>query len=140
MDIERGTELRDDLLLDAVHFVGHERPLGMAVAEADGQTDLVRRDGRTGKAVPELEALEERRVQPGQDPDDLLKGQGPDAVRAVVEAAQPLSEMLWQRALAGNDRSTPERRAQFERDLRSAPRLGERPYQAARLHEIEVQP
>ena len=37
----------------------------------------------------------------GQDPDDLLKAQGPDAVRAVVEAAQPLSEMLWQRALAG---------------------------------------
>ena len=55
----------------------------------------------------------------GQDPDDLLKAQGPDAVRAVVEAAQPLSEMLWQRALAQNDRSTPERRAQFERDLRS---------------------
>ena len=55
----------------------------------------------------------------GQDPDDLLKAQGPDAVRAVVEAAQPLSEMLWQRALSQNDRSTPERRAQFEQDLRS---------------------
>jgi DNA primase len=55
----------------------------------------------------------------GQDPDDLLKSQGPDAVRAVVEAAQPLSEMLWQRALTQNDRSTPERRAQFEKDLRS---------------------
>jgi DNA primase len=27
--------------------------------------------------------------------------------------------MLWQRALSQNDRSTPERRAQFERDLRS---------------------
>jgi DNA primase len=55
----------------------------------------------------------------GQDPDDLLKAQGPEAVRAVIEAAQPLSEMLWQRALSQNDRSTPERRAQFERDLRS---------------------
>ena len=55
----------------------------------------------------------------GQDPDDLLKAQGPEAVREVVEAAQPLSEMLWQRALAQNDRSTPERRAQFERDLRN---------------------
>ncbi|WP_421694474.1 DNA primase [Aestuariivirga sp.] len=55
----------------------------------------------------------------GQDPDDLLKSAGPDAVRAVVEAAQPLSEMLWQRALTQNDRSTPERKAQFEKDLRS---------------------
>ena len=55
----------------------------------------------------------------GQDPDDLLKAQGADALRAVIAAAQPLSDMLWQRALAGNDRSTPERRAQFEREIRS---------------------
>ncbi|MGA7269304.1 MAG: DNA primase [Aestuariivirga sp.] len=55
----------------------------------------------------------------GQDPDDLLKAEGPDAVKAVVEAAQPLSEVLWQRALAENDRATPERKAQFERDLRN---------------------
>ena len=55
----------------------------------------------------------------GQDPDDLLKAQGADAVRAVVEAAQPMSDMLWNRALAQNDRSTPERRAMFERDLRN---------------------
>jgi DNA primase len=55
----------------------------------------------------------------GQDPDDLLKSEGPEAVRAVIAAAQPLSDMLWQRALSLNDRATPERRAQFEKDLRS---------------------
>jgi DNA primase len=55
----------------------------------------------------------------GQDPDDLLKAQGPQAVKDVVAAAQPLSEVLWQRALAENDRATPERKAQFERDLRN---------------------
>ncbi len=55
----------------------------------------------------------------GQDPDDLLKAKGAEAVKTVVEAAQPLSAMLWNRALEENDRSTPERRAQFERDLRS---------------------
>jgi DNA primase len=55
----------------------------------------------------------------GQDPDDLLKAEGPEALRAVIDAAQPLSDMLWQRALSQNDRSTPERRAQFEQDLRS---------------------
>jgi len=54
----------------------------------------------------------------GQDPDDLLKAQGPEAVRAVIAAAEPLSEMIWRRALAENDRATPERRAQFEKDLR----------------------
>jgi DNA primase len=55
----------------------------------------------------------------GQDPDDLLKAEGPAAVKAVVAAAQPLSDVLWERALAENDRATPERRAQFERDLRA---------------------
>ncbi|MFN0190904.1 MAG: DNA primase [Aestuariivirga sp.] len=55
----------------------------------------------------------------GQDPDDLLKSSGADAVRTVVEQAQPLSEVLWRRALAENDRATPERKAQFERDLRN---------------------
>ncbi len=55
----------------------------------------------------------------GQDPDDLLKAAGAEAVRAVIAAAQPLSEVLWQRALSQNDRSTPERRARFESDLRS---------------------
>jgi len=55
----------------------------------------------------------------GQDPDDLLKSQGADALRQVVAGAQPLSDMLWQRALAGNDRATPERKAQFERELRA---------------------
>ena len=55
----------------------------------------------------------------GQDPDDLLKAQGADALRAVIAASQPLSDMLWQRALNQNDRATPERRAQFERELRS---------------------
>jgi DNA primase len=54
----------------------------------------------------------------GQDPDDLLKGQGPEAVKAVIAAAVPLSEVVWQRALSENDRTTPERKAQFEKDLR----------------------
>ncbi len=54
----------------------------------------------------------------GLDPDDLLKAQGPDAVKAVVAAAEPLSDVIWRRALTENDRSTPERKAQFEKDLR----------------------
>lgn len=73
-------------------------------------------------ALPLLEAGHSLRfalLPEGQDPDDLLKSEGPDAVRGIIASAQPLSEVLWQRALAQNDRSTPERRAQFERDLRS---------------------
>lgn len=53
----------------------------------------------------------------GLDPDDLLKAQGAEAVKLVLASAEPLSAVLWRRALAANDRSTPERRAQFEREV-----------------------
>jgi DNA primase len=59
----------------------------------------------------------------GQDPDDLLKAEGPEAVKAVITAAEPMAAVLWQRALNDNDRSTPERRALFERDLKNLIRL-----------------
>ncbi|MEE4237042.1 MAG: DNA primase [Anderseniella sp.] len=53
----------------------------------------------------------------GQDPDDLLGSGGPEAVRQAIEAAEPMADMLWRRALSANDRSTPERKARFEADL-----------------------
>ena len=59
----------------------------------------------------------------GQDPDDLLKSEGPEAVKAVIQAAEPMAAVLWQRALNENDRTTPERRALFERDLKTLIRL-----------------
>ena len=55
----------------------------------------------------------------GQDPDDLLKTEGAEALRTVVAAAEPMASVLWRRALDENDRTTPERRAAFERDLKS---------------------
>lgn len=54
----------------------------------------------------------------GKDPDDLLRSDGVEAVRSVVTAAEPMAEVLWQRALSQNDRSSPERKASFEKDLR----------------------
>jgi DNA primase len=59
----------------------------------------------------------------GQDPDDVLKAEGPQALNAVIEAALPMAQVLWDRALNENDRSTPERRALFERDLKNRARL-----------------
>ena len=56
-------------------------------------------------------------ISDGQDPDSLLRSEGADAVKAVIEAAEPMSDVLWRRTLEGNDRATPERRARLERDL-----------------------
>jgi DNA primase len=62
----------------------------------------------------------------GQDPDDLLRSEGAEAVRGAIEGARTMSDVLWMRALEVNDRSTPEKRAQFERDLISeVNRIGE---------------
>jgi DNA primase len=54
----------------------------------------------------------------GKDPDDLLRSDGPEALKAIVSAAEPLLDVFWRRALSENDRATPERKAAFERDLR----------------------
>jgi DNA primase len=50
----------------------------------------------------------------GQDPDDLLRSAGRDAVVDVIEAAKPLAAMLWTRETEGHSFDTPERRAALE--------------------------
>jgi DNA primase len=55
----------------------------------------------------------------GLDPDDLIRARGRDAFAEVVAAARPLVDMLWTREAESTDRSTPERRAQFEARIRA---------------------
>ena len=50
----------------------------------------------------------------GQDPDDLVRSSGPEAVREVIAAARPLAAMLWARETEGHSFDTPERRAALE--------------------------
>ncbi len=47
----------------------------------------------------------------GEDPDSLIQGQGPVALRAVLAAARPLSELLWLIETDGRRFETPERQA-----------------------------
>jgi DNA primase len=54
----------------------------------------------------------------GKDPDDLVKGDGPEAFRAVLDEARPLADLLWMRETAGGVFDTPERRAELEKTLR----------------------
>ena len=50
----------------------------------------------------------------GQDPDDLVRSAGRDAVNDVIAAARPLADMLWARETEGHSFATPERRAALE--------------------------
>jgi len=54
----------------------------------------------------------------GQDPDDLARSGGPAAIGRVLEAAMPLSALLWSREVEAGPLDTPERRAALERRLR----------------------
>ena len=54
----------------------------------------------------------------GEDPDTLIAKSGAMAMSKVLEAALPLSEMLWRAETEGHDFSTPERRAGLEKNLR----------------------
>ncbi len=53
----------------------------------------------------------------GQDPDDLLRSGGPEAVAAVLAAARPLVDLIWTREVEAGPLDTPERRAALERKL-----------------------
>lgn len=73
-------------------------------------------------ALPLLEPGRSLRVAllpGGQDPDDLLRSGGPAAIDRVLEAAIPLSELLWRRAVEAGPIDTPERRAGLARTLRT---------------------
>src|ERR1700690_1977252 len=50
----------------------------------------------------------------GQDPDDLVRSAGREAVMEVIPAARPLAAMLWTRETEGHSFDSPERRAALE--------------------------
>jgi DNA primase len=50
----------------------------------------------------------------GQDPDDLVRSGGREAVEDVLGAARPLAEVLWARESEAGPFDTPERRAALE--------------------------
>ena len=54
----------------------------------------------------------------GQDPDDLARSGGREAIAEVIARAQPFAEMLFQRETEGQTFDTPEKRAGLERRLR----------------------
>jgi DNA primase len=53
----------------------------------------------------------------GQDPDDLARSGGRDAIAEVIGAARPLADVLWTRETEAGSLDTPERRAAFEARL-----------------------
>ena len=53
----------------------------------------------------------------GQDPDDLVRSGGREAIEDVLAAARPLADVLWARESEAGRFATPERRAALEARL-----------------------
>ncbi|GIX14067.1 MAG: DNA primase [Paracoccaceae bacterium] len=73
------------------------------------------------RALPLLEpgrSLRFATLPPGQDPDDLIRAGGAQAMQAVIDAAQPMIDLLWARETEDRPLDTPEQRAAFELALR----------------------
>ena len=55
----------------------------------------------------------------GLDPDDLVRQRGAEAMTGILDAAKPLSDVLFSREATPQDLATPERRARLEQRLRT---------------------
>lgn len=118
-------------------FEGAVAPLGTAVTEAqlelmwkiatepvialDGDPAGLRAAYRLIElALPRLVAgrgLRFALLPPGQDPDDVIRAQGPRAMADLLGAAMPMVDLLWQRETEGRRFDSPERRAGLEARL-----------------------
>ena len=127
----------DVIALVAAGFEAAVAPLGTALTEDQllllwrmGQEPILCFDGdQAGRraayravdlALPLLKpgiSLRFALLPEGQDPDDLVRQAGPEAMQEVLKAAQPLSSMLWQRETEAANLETPERKAALEARL-----------------------
>ncbi len=130
----------DVIALVEAGFPGAVAPLGTAVTEdqlrmlwrihpepivaLDGDTAGIRAAMRlVDLALPMLEAGQSLRfviLPDGQDPDDLIRSQGRQAMQDLIDGAQPMVKLLWQREVEGKVLDSPERRAALDKSLREA--------------------
>ncbi|WP_339111991.1 DNA primase [Thioclava sp. GXIMD2076] len=130
----------DVIALVEAGFGGAVAPLGTAVTETqlqllwrihdepvialDGDTAGIRAAHRViDLALPLMEAGKGLRIAimpEGQDPDDLIKAKGREAMAEVLKTARPMIELMWSRAIEGRVFDSPERKAALDKELRAA--------------------
>ncbi|MCV2864547.1 DNA primase [Defluviimonas sp. WL0075] len=96
----------------------HPEPLVML----DGDTAGIRAAMRLiDLALPLLEAGYGLRfviLPEGMDPDDMIRARGAQAMRDLLETAQPMVNLLWRRETEGKTFDSPERKAGLDKTLR----------------------
>lgn len=107
-----GTALTDDQL--QLLWKMADEPILCFDGDSAGQRAAYR---AVDMALPHLKpgkSLRFAMLPAGQDPDDLVRSGGREAVAEVVTAARPLAELVWTRETEAGGFETPERRAALE--------------------------
>jgi DNA primase len=111
-----GTALTDDQL----HLLWRTAP--EPILAFDGDTAGFKAAHRAAHlALPHLKPGHSLRfafLPTGEDPDSFIAAEGAGAMRALLDGAIPLVQLLWQAETEGKDLSTPERRAGLEQKLK----------------------
>ena len=130
----------DVIALSEAGFRASVAPLGTAVTEdqlrlmwrihdepviaLDGDAAGIRAALRViDLALPLLEAGKGLRfavLPQGLDPYDLIRAQGAGAMQKVLDQAQPMVKLLWDREVEGKVFDSPERKATLDKSLRAA--------------------
>jgi DNA primase len=111
-----GTALTEDQL----HLLWRTAPEPILAFDGD-EAGLKAAHRAAHVALPHLKAGYSLRfafLPTGEDPDSYIAGNGAGAMTMLLEAALPLSQLLWRFETEGKDLSTPERRAGLEHNLR----------------------
>ncbi|MFD1881145.1 DNA primase [Paracoccus pacificus] len=128
----------DVIALARAGFEGAVAPLGTAITEEqlrlmwrvapepvialDGDAAGLRAAMRLiDLAMPMIgpgQALRFALLPAGQDPDDLIRTEGPGAMARILDAARPMVDLLWRRETEGRDFDSPERKAALDKTLR----------------------
>ena len=128
----------DVIAIDQFKVAGAVAPLGTALTEDqimliwksapapylcfDGDTAGQRAANKTlTRILPILEpgkTVRVMRLEKGQDPDDLLKSGGADAMRHIMDASESLVDALWHSTAADFDLNEAEQRAKFWQMMR----------------------
>ncbi|HEY5712315.1 MAG TPA: DNA primase [Allosphingosinicella sp.] len=85
--------------------------------DAAGQKAAIRAALRALPGVGPARSLSFVILPEGRDPDDLVRAGGRAALDALIEAAQPLAERLWQHELGAAPLKTPEQKAGLRQRL-----------------------
>ncbi len=152
-----GEGYMDVIALHQAGFNSAVAPLGTAVTETQlqllwkyvdiptlcmdgdnaGQRAMLRAAERALPLLQPGKSLQFAAMPAGKDPDDVLKEQGKNAMKQLLENTQSLSGLLWQRHYLAADRSTPEQQAKAKQEsLTSIKRIAHADVQKAYMDDF----